>query len=148
MNIFVTLGTTPFPELLAEVNKLQNQTADNFVIQSVSGDLTRFNESFSYTNDIQYWYQWADIIITHAGAGSTYNLLELNKKLVLVPNTFRKDKHQLELAKYIESKNYAVVCYQLKKLQQCITKVKDYSIKKYQKVQFSGIEDIKALFQI
>ncbi|OKY24643.1 PssE/Cps14G family polysaccharide biosynthesis glycosyltransferase [Thalassotalea sp. PP2-459] len=148
MNIFVTLGTTPFPELLAEVNKLQNQTADNFVIQSVSGDLTRFNESFSYTNDIQYWYQWADIIITHAGAGSTYNLLELNKKLVLVPNTFRKDKHQLELAKYIESKNYAVVCYQLIKLQQCITKVKDYSIKKYQKVQFSGIEDIKALFQI
>src|SRR5690606_1903962 len=68
-------------------------------------------ESFSFCNDFDRYVQWADVIVTHAGAGSVYSMLEAGKDIIVVPNIQRVDKHQLEIAEYVDSNRFGLVCY-------------------------------------
>jgi beta-1,4-N-acetylglucosaminyltransferase len=111
-NALVTVGTTPFPSLVSFFDK---PVAD-FEVVIQCGDPTyraRHARCFAFARQIQEHYDRADVIVTHAGAGSVYSLLEMGKRLVVVPNLDRADKHQLDLAGYVRSQRYAVVVERL-----------------------------------
>jgi beta-1,4-N-acetylglucosaminyltransferase len=72
----------------------------------------------------------ADLVISHAGAGSIMDALSFKRKLLVVVNTLLMDNHQTELAEAMTEKNY---CFQTtcKELVETIekadfTKLKDY----------------------
>ena len=109
MKIFVTVGTTRFDSL---INACRNdpffKMHDCVVQTGPGGGRVETAESFEYTDDIERFYIWADVVVTHAGAGSIYRLLELQKNLVIVPNLDRLDKHQLDIASYMAANGYAL----------------------------------------
>ena len=48
------------------------------------------------------------LVISHCGAGSTFEALSLGVPLVVVPNALLMDNHQVELANLLEGEGYLV----------------------------------------
>jgi beta-1,4-N-acetylglucosaminyltransferase len=138
MKIFVTIGTTSFPELIKKVDNIKGL---NVIIQTPKEGKDEYipknYKFFEFCEDIEKYYNWADIIITHAGAGSVYKLLELGKKIIIIPNLSRVDTHQTDLADYIKEMQYALVCYDLNQLETFIQDTEQFVKKPYKRVSFN-----------
>lgn len=66
-----------------------------------------------FCNQIEHLFALSDIVVSRAGSNAIYELLYLNKPMLLIPlpkGTSRGD--QVENAKYFEQKKYAKVLYQ------------------------------------
>ncbi|MEX9604329.1 PssE/Cps14G family polysaccharide biosynthesis glycosyltransferase [Providencia rettgeri] len=141
MKILLTLGTTPFDSLVRYIDTQLNNT--NIVIQSMGNYIPKNHEHFSFESNINKIYKDYDIIITHAGAGSIYNLLEMKKKIVIVPNLERVDNHQQDIALYVEKNNYALIAWRFEEIPICLDKIKNGIIlNKYTKDEFKMYNDI------
>ena len=68
--------------------------------------------------------QNADVIISHAGAGSIINALRNRKPLIIVPRLVEygehTNSHQVDLAKAMHERKKAVACMDISKLEQCL----------------------------
>lgn len=139
--IFVTVGTTPFDSLIEYVDNME--TNEEIVLQ-ISNDakyIPKNKKYFHYIDNIHDYYKKASFVITHAGAGSIYNLLEQNKKIIIVPNIERIDTHQLDITEYMKKENYAITCLDLNLLSEIIKNFNSYDLKEYKKeVFFKGKE--------
>ncbi|ASJ74541.1 PssE/Cps14G family polysaccharide biosynthesis glycosyltransferase [Granulosicoccus antarcticus] len=108
MNIFVTVGTTSFDPLVEAVDK--GPYAKNALIQIADGlyepAVARW---FRFEPGIQAHIDKADVVVCHGGGGSIFSLLEAGIVPLVVPNTLRRDKHQLEIARWLQRNSFAVV---------------------------------------
>ncbi|KAG5263392.1 hypothetical protein AALO_G00264360 [Alosa alosa] len=122
--VFVTVGTTRFDELIETmisedtVKALIDRGYTELVLQvgygshlpgpeSCSGlklDAFRFKDSIS--DDMKR----ADLVISHAGAGSCLEALGAQKALLVVINDKLMDNHQLELAKQLHCDSHLLYC--------------------------------------
>ncbi|MFH4621115.1 PssE/Cps14G family polysaccharide biosynthesis glycosyltransferase [Vibrio furnissii] len=138
MKILVTVGTTQFDGLIDRVSK----TIDNRmnVIYQVSNYSKYINEGdnyFSFSDEFGLLVDSADLIITHAGAGSVYDYLEKKKKLIVVPNLDRADKHQIELSNYVRKNNFALVgCSHTSNFSQLVEECLVTEFNSYNKIDF------------
>lgn len=108
MNVLVTVGTTSFDPLVEAIDT--GPFADKALLQIADGDYQpRSARWFKFDKNIQKHIDNADVVVCHAGAGSIYNLLERGIVPLVVPNTIRRDQHQLEIARWLAKKQYAVV---------------------------------------
>jgi beta-1,4-N-acetylglucosaminyltransferase len=147
MKVFVTTGTTDFTELVEAVLTLSDDY--EIVVQTPTAYKNTDNCCFiGFVKNIADYYQWADIIITHAGAGSVYKLLELERKILVVPNLTRNDKHQSQLANYVRDYNYGGVCYDLNTLESELKVCRFSCYYIYKNQSFSGINNILDLFEL
>ncbi|KAI0206740.1 glycosyltransferase family 1 protein [Astrocystis sublimbata] len=77
--------------------------------------------TFSYAPDLKQYYLQASksdggeggkrdrgVIISHAGSGSILEALEVDSKLVAVPNPELMDNHQLEIAEEMEAQGFLI----------------------------------------
>ena len=111
MKVFVTVGTTRFPSL---IRYFDQPSRSEIVLQTADpGYQPKHVTAFDFTGDVRRYHEWADVIVTHAGAGSVYDLLERKRRIVVVPNLERSDKHQLDLARYVAAERYALVVERL-----------------------------------
>lgn len=102
----VTIGTTTFDSLIKVLDKPSENISIMF--QIANGCYIPKNHPYErFIPKIHNNYNDYDFIITHAGAGSVYSLLETDHKFAVIPNTDRSDNHQIELAKFIGDNNYA-----------------------------------------
>lgn len=102
----VTIGTTTFDSLIKVLDKPSEKVSMKF--QIAGGIYKPVNHDYEkFIPDIQSHYSEFDFIVTHAGAGSVYTLLESPMKFAVVANVERSDDHQLELARFVGSNNYA-----------------------------------------
>ncbi|WP_448552155.1 PssE/Cps14G family polysaccharide biosynthesis glycosyltransferase [Thalassotalea montiporae] len=123
MKVLVTVGTTSFDKLFDYIEHL-NLKGVEFTLQTGPTDLElKRHHSFKFTDEIEQYYRSADIIISHAGAGSTYKLLALDKPVILVPNLERVDKHQADLASFMEAHNHLAVAWQLDQIPKLLSKI-------------------------
>lgn len=146
MNIFVTVGHTRFDSLFKQIDRICRDEW-HFVSQIYDGTyIPKCGEHFAYTQEIARYYEKADVVITHAGAGTVYSLLEMGKTIIVVANSDRIDTHQDDLIRYVEESNFAQVCRDLSELEGLLLNTTGFVAKEYRTEAFSGAEDIcKAL---
>jgi beta-1,4-N-acetylglucosaminyltransferase len=142
MRILVTVGTTQFDELIKHVDvNIKNK---DITFQIASGTYIPMNyKYFTFTDNFNKKIEDSDIIITHSGAGSVYSFLEMKKKIIVVPNLERVDKHQRELAKYIEENDFAYVAWDLNQIDTLLNKIETKEFRKYEKIDFFKTVEIK-----
>ncbi|XP_053698457.1 UDP-N-acetylglucosamine transferase subunit ALG13 homolog [Sabethes cyaneus] len=124
--VFVTVGTTQFEELIDKITeqaivdelrrlgcrKLHLQIGrgkDPIISKAIFGndiEVKLFDLKTSIIEDIQQ----ADLVISHAGAGSCIEVLGAGKPLIVVVNERLMDNHQTELAEQLSQDGYLLYC--------------------------------------
>jgi beta-1,4-N-acetylglucosaminyltransferase len=136
MKIFITVGTTKFDSLIEYLDNNLNKE-DDILFQIAEGKYQPKNFKFiNYTTEINNLYKEYDYIITHAGSSSIYKLLKLRKKMIIVPNLERIDKHQLDIAHFVDTQNYAVCCQDFEKIIPTLKKLPSSTFLFYEKSTF------------
>ncbi len=138
MKILVTAGTTPFNSLFAHLDNLTYKFPDmEFIGQIGNGDYAPETfPSFRFTNEFPHQIESSDAVITHAGAGTVYDLLERGKRSIVVANLERQDKHQLEITRYLNDSGYALATTELDSLEALLHRLKGFKPRPYQKIDF------------
>lgn len=123
-SVFVTVGTTSFDELVERVSAQESLRIfeslgySQLTLQIGRGTLVPepfSTESFTldvyrYKDSLLEDLQRADLVISHAGAGSCLETLEKGKPLVVVINEKLMHNHQLELAKQLHKEGHLFYC--------------------------------------
>jgi len=122
----VTVGSTRFDRLIDQV--LTEESADQLnrlgfaclVLQAGSSDydIKRVDllrkeykidvEIYDYKSSIKEDIERADVVISHAGAGTCLEVLRANKRLLVVVNDTLMHNHQSELADELSRGNFVV----------------------------------------
>ncbi|XP_034505155.1 putative bifunctional UDP-N-acetylglucosamine transferase and deubiquitinase ALG13 isoform X2 [Ailuropoda melanoleuca] len=122
--VLVTVGTTSFDDLIACVSAhdtlqiIKGLGYSRLVLQIGRGKVVPepfSTESFAldvyrYKDSLEEDLQKADLVISHAGAGSCLETLEKRKPLVVVVNEKLMNNHQLELAKQLYKDGHLFYC--------------------------------------
>jgi beta-1,4-N-acetylglucosaminyltransferase len=121
-SIFVTVGTTRFDRLIDSVTRpeaLEWMTSNGYtdlIIQYGKGNeplipkATKITvRSYSFQPSLDQDMRTADLIISHAGAGTVMEALKWKKRLVVVINTDLMDNHQMELAHAMAKRGHLFV---------------------------------------
>lgn len=146
MNIFVTVGHTHYDSLFRSID--QYLSPEQYLVTNQIADgaySPKQHEFFRFVDSTSELIDQADIVVTHAGAGSVFNLLEAGKKVVVVPNFERVDKHQEDLASFVENNKYGCVCWDLSQIEKCIVTAKTNDFNMYKRTPFSGYSTIEKL---
>jgi UDP-N-acetyl-D-mannosaminouronate:lipid I N-acetyl-D-mannosaminouronosyltransferase len=139
MKIFVTVGNTRYNSLIKAIDAHLSSDEFDITIQIADGEYTpKHHKYFRYSDNIEQYFNDAGLVITHAGAGTVFQLLEDNKKMLVVPNHERVDDHQLDLTNYLEENDYADVCYDLSTIKHCALKAVSAKHAQYEEDFFSG----------
>jgi len=132
--VFVTVGSTSFPELIKtvlseECSRILFELGYTELRVQYGSDTSLFREcgqemrggmsltGFDYSPSLEQEMQEADLVISHAGttvmasllirgSGSILEALHLGKLLITVPNSSLMDNHQVELAKALSERGY------------------------------------------
>lgn len=150
MNILITVGTTAFDDLIRYVDNTISQNTSFSLVAQISANAIYQPVNlkyFDFSDSFQSFIDDADLIITHAGAGSVYSMLEQGKRLVVIPNLTRADTHQIELAKYVSDKNFATSCIKLEDLLDCIYKASTHKFNPYKCESFFAYDFIRDLLR-
>ncbi|MFT4925816.1 MAG: beta-1,4-N-acetylglucosaminyltransferase [Phenylobacterium sp.] len=149
MNILVTVGTSPFDALITAVDQQLSNNEHTITCQIASGEYQPSAHPFIRLSDqFEDLVDQADLVITHGGAATVFELLEAGKVVVLVPNLARIDRHQQDLAQFVESQGYACVCWSLDKLAQCVDRCTTQSFNRYHKEAFFMADDLLNYFAV
>ncbi|KAF7654121.1 hypothetical protein LDENG_00073760 [Lucifuga dentata] len=123
-SVFVTVGTTSFDELIESITSadaiqvLKARGYEHLVLQVGRGSLLPGPEScphvkleaFRFKDSIAEDIKQADLVISHAGAGSCMEVLGAGKPLLVVVNDKLMDNHQLELARRLHTDSHLLYC--------------------------------------
>jgi beta-1,4-N-acetylglucosaminyltransferase len=139
MRIFITVGTTPFDKLIRFCDEeLDSALAITMQISNDAHYVPQRFEYFKFADDIISCYQSADLVITHAGAGTIFTLLEMGKRIIVVPNLERDDSHQKDLAGVVSRKKWGLVCWHFQELPELIARAPEFSMVPYERQKFFG----------
>ncbi|XP_004545661.2 UDP-N-acetylglucosamine transferase subunit ALG13 [Maylandia zebra] len=122
--VFVTVGTTSFDELIESITSSEATQAlkargyERLVLQVGRGSVLPAADScphirleaFRFKNSIAEDISQADLVISHAGAGSCLEALGAGKSLLVVVNDKLMDNHQLELARQLHIDSHLLYC--------------------------------------
>jgi beta-1,4-N-acetylglucosaminyltransferase len=148
MKIFVTVGTTSFDSLIRFIDEELRNEGYEIIFQISEGKYIPKNfEYFNFSEDIDFYYKNCDVVITHAGAGSVYRLLELKKKIIIIPNMERVDKHQIEIAEYMKEKGHALMCSDINELRLAIGGIMGVELEEFKKEDFFSHIYIKEMIE-
>lgn len=144
--IFVTVGTTEFDNLIEKLSEkeiyeiLKNKIkCKELIIQRGKGkeiDFSHFKDinvhQFDLKTSIEQDIIDADLVISHAGAGTCIDVLGKSKPLLVVVNDTLMNNHQIELAEQLHKDGYLVYCF-LSSLLETLESFDVTSLKKYEK---------------
>lgn len=140
--IFVILGTQdkPFTRLLKKIESLKKDgnIKEDIIIQA---GYTKYESDcmkiFDYMpiDEFNNNIKKADLIITHAGAGSILSSLKENKKVIAVPRLSKygehTNDHQIQITEELSNEGYILGCQDLNKLKEVIKESKTFKPKEY-----------------
>lgn len=130
--IFVTVGQFKFDDLISGIDELINKKKieEKVIMQIGTGTYKpKYCEYFTLKPSLDSYYNKADIIITHGGAGTLFNCLNLGKNVIAVPNYNVKGQHQEDLVNALSNRGYIIYCKDINNINKYIKKLG--STKKY-----------------
>lgn len=121
---FVTVGTTQFDLLIETIihdsdvmrTLVDCLHIDKLILQIGNSKMPSHDaltipvEYYQYKDSIENDIQKADLVISHAGAGTILQTLEAHKPLLVVVNEKLMNNHQLEIAHEMEKQGYLYHC--------------------------------------
>lgn len=140
MRVFLSVGThsQQFNRLLREMDSLLEKkkiTAEVFA-QTGNSDYAPRNYKFKKFLDEKEFEEkivWADLVVSHAGAGTIINALRRSKKMIIVPRMKKfgehTNDHQLDLAEALEKEGKALAVLDISELGKKILQAKKFSPK-------------------
>lgn len=121
--VFVTVGSTEFPDLVAAVsNKKFAQALKKLGYRRLLVQYGRGHpptapgvggiqfDSYRYKDSLEGDILGADLVISHAGAGTILEVLRSQKNLLVVVNTLLMDNHQIEIANHFQHLKHLYYC--------------------------------------
>lgn len=125
--VLVTVGTTKFDKLISKVTSaefistLKAKGCRKLIIQSGNSHISAENlltlrnsisivEQFSFTGDLTEFIAEAELVISHAGAGTCSEVQEAGKGHVVVVNEALMNNHQAELAEKLAELGHLKHC--------------------------------------
>lgn len=142
MKILVTVGTTRFDKLIKQIRAISAlpDMADNFFMcqkaDGLSNSETHNFKEVNFIQSIENHYSEYDLVISHAGAGSIFSLLDYEKKIIIAPNLDRLDKHQSDIARYMGDKQFALICWNVEDIERLINIACSFQPNKFELVRF------------
>jgi beta-1,4-N-acetylglucosaminyltransferase len=105
--IFVTTGSSlEFDLLTTEIDKININKEFEIIVQTGKGKYLPKNcKFFDFDKSLDKYYDWADLVITHTGAGTLFELLYMNKKIISVSNP-QGVEGIYEIAKMFDKEGY------------------------------------------
>jgi beta-1,4-N-acetylglucosaminyltransferase len=131
--IFVTVGTTyGFDELVKAVDELAISIDEKIIVQTGNSKYIPQNcEYFTFKPNLNQYIKKARLVISHGGAGTSYEILTIGKKLISVENPDVNDSHQWDLLSKLDEEGYIVWCKDIKDLRKLIKKAMTMKFKRY-----------------
>ena len=154
MKAFITVGTTEFEKLIETINQeetiqsLLNLGIKELTIQYGHGKIIPEEKlgmkinSFRTKPSILDEFEKADLIITHAGAGSVRESLQMKKPTIVVINDTLMHNHQTEMAQKLSELEAVTYCASPNQLLEIL---KTYKIEQKKDVIFKGKEHEKMM---
>ncbi|MCK5302993.1 MAG: hypothetical protein KAJ96_07625, partial [Candidatus Thorarchaeota archaeon] len=125
--IFLTVGTAHFDPLIKEMDRLVEQgiVQDKVVAQIGRGSYIPKNfPFFRFMKSLNSAYDWADVIVSTGGAGTTIECVKRGLRLVVVENRTLMEGHQAQLIGKMSRRKHLVWCRDLSDLADCIATAK------------------------
>lgn len=133
--VFVTVGTTRFDDLVRQVvademcQKFRQSGFKRMIVQTGSSPIPIQTQvcgldvhCYDYKASIHDDIKNADLVISHAGAGTVLETLSLGKPLITVVNEKLMNNHQMELAQQMHKDGHSLYCT-CSTLQETLTKM-------------------------
>lgn len=95
-------------------------------------------EVFTLVPSLADYISRADLVVSHAGAGSLFEALRAGKKVLAVPNGALMDNHQVELASELAAQKFLFWC-EVAGLQGALTDLDQQSLVPYVPGSMSGM---------
>jgi beta-1,4-N-acetylglucosaminyltransferase len=144
--VLVITGTTGFDSLVRKIDESRElEKRYDITLQTGEGAYKpQYKASFDFDKGLKDRLAEYDFFITHAGAGTIFMLLEQKKRVLVVPNTERADKHQTELAQYVKSQNLCAVCPDVQGVAEAISVIDNstQNLQPYEKVEFNAVREV------
>ncbi len=131
--ILVFTGTTyRFDPLVKAVDKIVPKIKEKIVIQIGRSKYKPKNCGyFKFKQSLIQDIKKANLIISHGGAGTTYEVLKLGKKLISIDNPNVNDSHQPDLLGKLSKEKYCLWCNDPERIYEFIIKAKKFKFRKY-----------------
>jgi len=134
--IFVTVGTGKFESLVKKIDDLkkENLIKEEVILQIGNGAyIPKYCKYFRFSNSgLTNYYKKANIVISHGGPGTVFEILNLKKKFIAVPNKDRTDPmHQVEYLREMAKTGSFLLCENVKDINNFIRKIKKIKLKVY-----------------
>jgi len=125
MMIFVTVGSVaPFDALIERVDELAGRGAICDVVCQI-GDgnyIPKNTEWFRFEKGLGERYREADMVVTHNGAGTLFELLALGKKAIAVPNPGTVQVDNIDIVLKLSRDGHILLCMELDELEEFLRK--------------------------
>lgn len=139
--IFVTVGTTAFEGLAKAADALDLK--EEIIIQIADGKYVPKNHKhFRYSENFNDYIDRAEVVVTHGGAGTLFQLINSGKRVVGIANNERNDLHQPDILKKLSDEGHIIWCRDLGQIERDIKRAKTKNFVPYKAPQSTIIDEI------
>lgn len=136
MKILVTVGSGSYDSLITILDCSLSPNNFDVLFQIGEGKYIPKKHTFErFIPNLANLYHEFDLIISHCGAGTVFECLESRIPIMVIPNTERSDKHQLDLARYLHINNFCQVLYSIEDV---VNNINNYSRESYVEYKYQS----------
>ncbi|MDD1775840.1 MAG: hypothetical protein LUP94_00635, partial [Candidatus Methanomethylicus sp.] len=131
--IFVTVGSVaPFDSLIKRIDEIASQESLDITAQIGNGSYLPKNVKwFRFEKSLDPYFKAADLVITHNGAGTLFELLSLGKKIIAIPNPNTVQIKNMDIVTKLSEEGHILACLDVKMLAGVLHRAREWTPKGY-----------------
>lgn len=127
--IMITVGSVaPFDDLVRKADELAGRGSIGDVVAQIgNGSYVPKNARwFRFEHGLTSYFKEADLVVTHNGAGTIFELLALGKKVIAVPNPGTVQMENIDIVKKLSADRHIILCMSVEELGEAFAKAKSW----------------------